>query len=305
MANDERDGDELFEDLDKFFAPIRDVDWDEPDEPAATAPAEEHVAVRTEQSARRSELPEDAAEPPPERRRRRRRLVRHRPARGDRRDPGRAGAAGRDDRRGRSRSRRRRARGPTGEADAARSDRVRWSAARGRGGRRARPLRRRSCEAAARSLRRVDRPRRHLSDRAGRRVRRRAAGGATCSSDLGADDVEEELLVRHRTSPRAADRRRGRRGHHRTQLAGARGGRGRRGDRPARAAAGDRDVPAAFMTGLGPGGRSRSSPCGRDPRTSRRSPDSLVLVAQGELFGVLVKHHSRPAAAGRARGRRR
>ena len=27
---DKRDGDELFEDLDKFFAPIQDVDWDEP-----------------------------------------------------------------------------------------------------------------------------------------------------------------------------------------------------------------------------------------------------------------------------------
>lgn len=47
MAGDER-GDELFEDLDKFFAPIRDVDWDEPEEQATQAPQEEHVAVRTE-----------------------------------------------------------------------------------------------------------------------------------------------------------------------------------------------------------------------------------------------------------------
>jgi phosphatidate cytidylyltransferase len=46
VAGDTRDGDELFEDLDKFFAPIRDVDWDEPDEPAAHAPQEEHVEVR-------------------------------------------------------------------------------------------------------------------------------------------------------------------------------------------------------------------------------------------------------------------
>ena len=48
MADDKRDGDDLFEDLDKFFAPIRDVDWPEPDEPDARrppAPAEEHVAV--------------------------------------------------------------------------------------------------------------------------------------------------------------------------------------------------------------------------------------------------------------------
>ena len=29
MANDKGDGEDLFEDLDKFFAPIRDVDWDE------------------------------------------------------------------------------------------------------------------------------------------------------------------------------------------------------------------------------------------------------------------------------------
>ncbi len=45
MGDDKR-GDELFEDLDKFFAPIRDVDWDEPDEPAGRAPGEEHVEVR-------------------------------------------------------------------------------------------------------------------------------------------------------------------------------------------------------------------------------------------------------------------
>src|SRR3954464_11134056 len=46
---DEKNGDELFEDLDKFFAPIRDVDWDEPEEPAAVTPCEEHVWVRTEE----------------------------------------------------------------------------------------------------------------------------------------------------------------------------------------------------------------------------------------------------------------
>ena len=45
---DEKQGDELFEDLDKFFAPIRDVDWDEPDESPRVDPSEEHVAVRTE-----------------------------------------------------------------------------------------------------------------------------------------------------------------------------------------------------------------------------------------------------------------
>jgi phosphatidate cytidylyltransferase len=48
VAN-ERDGDDLFEDLDKFFAPIKDVDWDEPEAPAEREAAEEHVAVHTEQ----------------------------------------------------------------------------------------------------------------------------------------------------------------------------------------------------------------------------------------------------------------
>jgi phosphatidate cytidylyltransferase len=55
MADDKRDGsDDLFEDLDKFFAPIQDVDWPEPDEaaaPASTPSAEEHVAVHVEPGA--------------------------------------------------------------------------------------------------------------------------------------------------------------------------------------------------------------------------------------------------------------
>lgn len=55
MPDDERESDDLFEDLDKFFAPIKDVDWDEREgAQAATAspgPAiseEEHVTVRSE-----------------------------------------------------------------------------------------------------------------------------------------------------------------------------------------------------------------------------------------------------------------
>ena len=50
MPDDERDGDDLFEDLDKFFAPIKDVEWEEPEEaPEAAPPAEEeHVSVRPE-----------------------------------------------------------------------------------------------------------------------------------------------------------------------------------------------------------------------------------------------------------------
>ena len=40
MADDKPGGDDLFEDLDKFFAPIRDVDWESEESPAASgAPA--------------------------------------------------------------------------------------------------------------------------------------------------------------------------------------------------------------------------------------------------------------------------
>ena len=38
---DKRDGDELFEDLDKFFAPIRDVDWEDDDQPGPQPPRKE------------------------------------------------------------------------------------------------------------------------------------------------------------------------------------------------------------------------------------------------------------------------
>lgn len=47
MPDDEREGDDLFEDLDKFFAPIKEVDWDEPEEAASAGEVEEeHVSVR-------------------------------------------------------------------------------------------------------------------------------------------------------------------------------------------------------------------------------------------------------------------
>ncbi|HEX5936365.1 MAG TPA: phosphatidate cytidylyltransferase [Actinomycetota bacterium] len=49
MPDDERESDDLFEDLDKFFAPIKEVDWDEPAEATpATGAEEEHVIVRGE-----------------------------------------------------------------------------------------------------------------------------------------------------------------------------------------------------------------------------------------------------------------
>jgi phosphatidate cytidylyltransferase len=47
VADDKPGGDDLFEDLDKFFAPIRDVDWESEETPATPdSPQEEHVAVR-------------------------------------------------------------------------------------------------------------------------------------------------------------------------------------------------------------------------------------------------------------------
>ena len=50
MPDDEHESDDLFEDLDKFFAPIKDVEWEEPEEAASPAgpPGEEHVSVRDE-----------------------------------------------------------------------------------------------------------------------------------------------------------------------------------------------------------------------------------------------------------------
>ena len=47
MPDDKPGGDDLFEDLDKFFAPIRDVDWESDETQAASGGSqEEHVAVR-------------------------------------------------------------------------------------------------------------------------------------------------------------------------------------------------------------------------------------------------------------------
>ena len=67
---------------------------------------------------------------------------------------------------------------------------------------------------------------------------------------------------------------------------------------------GDRDVPAAFMTGVVLAGVAVVS-LWAGPAYFAAFAGLLVLVAQGELFGVLVKHHFRPAAADRTRGRRR
>jgi phosphatidate cytidylyltransferase len=57
----------------------------------------------------------------------------------------------------------------------------------------------------------------------------------------------------------------------------------------------DRDVPAAFMTGLILAGLAVVTLSFGAPYFAAFA-GLLVLVAQGELFGVLVKHHARPAS---------
>jgi phosphatidate cytidylyltransferase len=290
VANDERGGDELFEDLDKFFAPIRDVDWDEPEEPAATVPAEEHVAVRTE-STTPVHVPEDeseqnqggdggeddawydtgqleeideilgepAAEPAED-------II----AVADYVEPEEPAVAptGAD---------------PTIALDAIDADEVV-----------VRAPSEQELEAAAD----------HFAGSLGRDETYPTepvdvfAGEPRSSdllSDLGADDVEDELLsdMQDSSAPR-------------TVVVGGEGITGPSWQEPAAvevgaeidrrgSLAGDRDVPAAFMTGLILAGVAVVS-LWAGPAYFAAFAGLLVLVAQGELFGVLVKHHFRPAA---------
>ncbi|MCI0636696.1 MAG: phosphatidate cytidylyltransferase [Actinobacteria bacterium] len=74
MADDQRrgEGEELFEDLDKFFAPIQDVDWPEPSEPVVRVPDEEREIPRdpkegAEPTAAAPSEPGAAGEPEPAR----------------------------------------------------------------------------------------------------------------------------------------------------------------------------------------------------------------------------------------------
>jgi phosphatidate cytidylyltransferase len=113
-------------------------------------------------------------------------------------------------------------------------------------------------------------------------------------SDLGAEDVEEELLsdLDEAAAPR-------------TVVVGAEGFSGPSWQEPAamevgaeidrRGAGSDRDVPAAFMTGLILAGLAVVTLWFGQPYFAVFA-GLLVLVAQGELFGVLVKHHARPAS---------
>jgi phosphatidate cytidylyltransferase len=61
-VTDEKQGDDLFEDLDKFFAPIKDVEWDEPEEPRRAPEADEHVTVQVPQPTPPPETPPEEHE---------------------------------------------------------------------------------------------------------------------------------------------------------------------------------------------------------------------------------------------------
>jgi phosphatidate cytidylyltransferase len=284
-VTDEKQGDELFEDLDKFFAPIRDVDWDEPDESPRVDPSEEHVAVRTE-----AEPPADAPAPEapaPE-----------------------APQAGSDDEDAwydtgqleqideilgepePDDTREVVTLGEVDEAPAAPS----WDAdvadepadetvvVRAPSEEELQA----AAEHFAGSLERDDSyPTEPVDVFAG------ADAPNDLLSDLGAEDVEEELLsdMEERSAPR-------------TVVVGTEGISGPSWQEPAALEVGaevdrrgttDRDVPAAFMTGLILAGLAVVTLSFGAPYFAAFA-GLLVLVAQGELFGVLVKHHARPAS---------
>ena len=299
---DEKNGDELFEDLDKFFAPIRDVDWDEPEEQAAGTPAEEHVSVRTEhvppaepqptepaaaEPARTEAAPEDEGawydtgqleqideilgEPDhPD-------VVTlgevEEPAEDVAPEP-RTEPAGEPTQRVPSVWEEPPAAYDEPVVVRAPSDEELQAAA----------------EHFAGSIDRDDSyPTEPVDVFAGE-----GGGGGDLLSDLGAEEVEQELLsdIDEPSTPR-------------TVVVGAEGISGPSWQEPAavevgaeidrRGPSGDRDVPAAFMTGLGLAAVAVVS-LWAGPAYFAAFAGLLVLVAQGELFGVLVKHHARPAS---------
>jgi phosphatidate cytidylyltransferase len=289
---DEKNGDELFEDLDKFFAPIRDVDWDEPEEPAAVTPSEEHVSVRTEQPMAEIAMPgEPASEPSPP------------SAQDDEEawhDTGQLEQI--DEILGEPEQ-------PEvvmlGEVDEPEGDLA--------GGTDTQPMRSvweeppsayegEDVVVRAPSEDELQAAAEHFAGSIGRDETYPTepvdvlAGEARedLLSELGAEEVEEELLsdIDETTAPR-------------TVVVGGEGTSGPSWQEPAavevgaeidrRGPAGDRDVPAAFMTGVGLAAVAVVS-LWAGPAYFAAFAGLLVLVAQGELFGVLVKHHARPAS---------
>lgn len=292
MGDDKREGDELFEDLDKFFAPIRDVDWDEPEEPAAQTPAEEHVAVRTEPEAtvHVPDEPEEPAGAEPEAEEvwyDTGQLEEIGEAMGEPIHDTEAPADDVDD----------------DEIELAPTESV------------ADPtmafdeldledevvVRAPSDEAleAAADHFATSLPRDETYPTEPVGVVSAPTQRDTADSDilaqLGADDVEHELLSDLEEQPAP-----------RTVVVGAEGFSGPSWQEPAavevgadvdrrQGPSGDRDVPAAFMTGLILAGLAVVTLWAGGVWFATFAA-LLVLVAQGELFGVLVKHHYRPAA---------
>ena len=283
--SDEKQGDELFEDLDKFFAPIRDVDWDEPDDPPNVDPSEEHVAVRTE--------PEPA----------------ERPAGGSASAPSAAGAEDDDDAwydtgqleqideiLGEPRGDDTREVVTLGEVDGADESASPWPDADDLEGDTEEVVVRAPSEeeleqAAAHFAGGIDRDETYPTEPVD--VFAGAEPSTDLLSDLGAEDVEEELLsdIEERSAPR-------------TVVVGNEGITGPSWQEPAalevgadtdRRGGGERDVPAAFMTGLVLAGVAVLTLSFGAPYFAAFA-GILVLVAQGEFFGVLVKHHARPAS---------
>jgi phosphatidate cytidylyltransferase len=288
---DEKNGDELFEDLDKFFAPIRDVDWDEPEEPEAVTPSEEHVSVRTEEPMAEISMPgEPASEPLP-------------PAAQDEETWNDTGQLEQiDEILGEPEQ-------PEvvmlGEVDEPEGDLA--------GATETQPMRSvweeppsayeaEDVVVRAPSEDELQAAAEHFAGSIGREETYPTEPVDVLAgepredllSELGAEEVEEELLsdIDETTAPR-------------TVVVGGEGTSGPSWQEPAavevgaeidrRGPASDRDVPAAFMTGVGLAAVAVVS-LWAGPAYFAAFAGLLVLVAQGELFGVLVKHHARPAS---------
>jgi phosphatidate cytidylyltransferase len=285
-VTDEKQGDELFEDLDKFFAPIRDVDWDEPEESTGTDPAEEHVSVRTE-PAETVEMPEPAAAAPVE------------PA-GDEDawyDTGQLEQI--DEILGEPDEQDRPDVVTLGEVEGVSepASSATWAATASFETEDEDVVVRAPSEEALQAAAEhfagsLDRDETYPTEPVD--VFAGAERPNDLLSDLGAEDVEEELLsdMDEAAAPR-------------TVVVGAEGFSGPSWQEPAamevgaeidrRGAGSDRDVPAAFMTGLILAGLAVVTLWFGQPYFAVFA-GLLVLVAQGELFGVLVKHHARPAS---------
>jgi phosphatidate cytidylyltransferase len=282
-VGDEKQGDELFEDLDKFFAPIRDVDWDEPDEPPKVDASEEHVSVRTQAEPEPEPDRQDATTPA---------VDAAPPADEEWYDTGQLeqideilGQPGRDET-------------PEvvtlGEVDEIAEPSPPWGeqteadeAVVVRA-----PSEQELQDAAAHFAGSLERDETYPTEPVD--VLSGDEPPTDLLSDLGAEDVEEELLsdMEERSAPR-------------TVVVGGEGFSGPSWQEPAalevgaevdrRGASGDRDVPAAFMTGLILAGLAVLTLWFGAPAFAAFA-GLLVLVAQGEFFGVLVKHHARPAS---------